>query len=383
VSYFASCAGLPVVAGKLLIPLVGAWTADLTLAGATSVSGTVSVVVGNLTLQGTVFRSETYGGQVKARLVGGYGGWRTSVPAQGYGSSAGINLSLVLGDVASACGEVVSVGQDAPIGNAFVRVNWATSVASDVLWQLVAQGLIPAWYVAPSGTTMVAAWPTTNVQTPFTITDQDADSGIVVVATEDYASWLPGAQFTNPLVQGQYTCCGVHYVWDEDGAFRLQVLTDTTEDRILGPLQQLVQKEIAPMRFFGRYEYVMTSATEETMDGYPADATLGLPDVQNVPLCSDAVSVYTPAAQAKAHVQFVDGKPTRPVCVWTDQTPTMAQLLGGPNPVARLGDQVQSILPPSLPVVVTVSGVPSPGVITAAAPIAGFIVQGSSQVSSA
>ena len=80
---------------------------------------------------------------------------------------------------------------------------------------------------------------------------------------------------------------------------------------------------------------------------------------------------------------FVNGQPTKPVCVWTSGAPTMAQLLSGPNPVARLGDQVQSFLPPTLPVIGMVSGNPFTGTITVVNPITGTITQGSNTVSSA
>lgn len=381
-AYFASCNGLPIVGGQLLIPRVGAWTADLHLATQQPVSGAATVVIGNLTLAGAVFRSDVYGGQVRARLVGGAGGWRTSIPAQGYGNPAGVKLSTVLNDAAGACGEKVSIAADASIGNAFVRVNFDTSVASDVLWELVARGIIAAWYVAPNGVTQTAAWPSAAITTPFTVVDQRPDEGVVVVATEDYASWMPGCTFTAPQLSRTYTSAGVHYVWGDDGTFRFEVLTGSSEDRVLSPLQQMIQKEIAGHRFFGRYEYSVSSPTSTTIDGSPTDTTLGLPDLQNVLLCSDSIATYTPSAGSKAHVQFLNGSPMRPICVWTDQTPTVAQLLGGANPVARQGDLVQSFLPPTLPVTFT-SGPASPGTgfITVASPISGVIAQGSPTVS--
>jgi hypothetical protein len=58
------------------------------------------------------------------------------------------------------------------------------------------------------------------------------------------------------------------------------------------------------------------------------------------------------------------------------------EIAGGGNPVARLGDQVQSFLPPTLPVVGTVSGAPFVGTITIASPITGCITGGSSKASS-
>jgi hypothetical protein len=382
-SYFATCAGLQIVGGALLMPSVGLWTADLQFADAQAVTGPVQVVIGNLTLQGFVYRADVYGGQVRARLVGGAGGWRTRIAAQGYGSGQGVKLSTVLQDAAAACGEQVSIAVDATIGQAFVRVAFGSSVASDVLWQMLLLGYIGAWYVAPSGVTQTAPWPSTTISTPFDVTDQRPDEGVIVVATEDYASWMPGCTFSSPLLEGSYTSSGVQYVWTDDGTFRLEVLTGTTGDRVLGPLQQIVEKQIAPLRFFGRYAYTISNPSSTTIDGSPNDSMLGLPDVQNVPITADSIASYTPAAGAVAHVMFVDGDPTQPVCVWTAQTPTQANVLSGSNPIARLGDQIQAFLPPTLPVVGTVSGNPFAGTITVVNPISGVITQGSAQVNSA
>jgi hypothetical protein len=386
-SFFASVNGLQIVAGTLMVPLVGAWTADLQLATTTPVSGAVQVVIGNLTLQGFVYRSDPYGGQIRARLVGGYGGWRTQIPSQGYGSSSGVKLSTVLNDAARACGEQISIANDSNIGNAYVRVDFDTSVASDVLWQMVTQGFIPAWYVAPSGITQTSAWPTNNVQSAFTVTDQKPDEGIVVIATEDYVSWMPGCTFSAPqLASGQtFTSAGVHYVFDNDGKFRFEVMTSTEagSDRLLGPIQEIVQKELAPTRFYGRYKYTVSNPSSTTVDGTPVNPSIGLPDVQNVAITADSIASYTPAAGSTCHIMFLDGMPTEPVCVWTDQTPTKASILSGVQPVARLGDQVQCFLPPGLPVVGTVSGNPFTGTITVANPITGAITGGSPVVGTA
>lgn len=382
-SFFASVNGLQIVAGQLLVPKIGLWTADLHLATAQAVSGDAVVVIGNLTLHGHVYRSDAYGGQVRARLVGGFGGWRQRVVQQGYGSSTGIKLSTVLRDVARLVGEKVEIDADVGIGNAFVRVNFDTSVASDVLWQMLAQGFIAAWRVDVDGTTQITPWPTAKVNTPFTVTDQKTDEGIVTIATEDYAAWMPGAQFTSPFTEGTLTSAGVHYVWDNDGKFRFEVLTGDATDRVLGPIQEIIRKEIAPLRFFGRYEYTISNPSQETIDGAPTDTELGLPDVQQVPLTSDSIAAYVPPDGGKAHIMFVNGQPTQPVCVWTEGAPTSAQILGGANPVARLGDQVQSFLPPTLPVVGVVGAAPFVGTITIASPITGAITGGSSQVGSA
>lgn len=382
-SFFASVNGLQIVAGSLVIPSSGVWTADLHLASATAVSGAVSVVIGNLTLTGFAYRAETYGGQTRVRLIGGYGGWRNPIPAQGYGSSSGVQMSTILQDAAMAAGEKVNVNTDTGVGNGYARFGFASSVASDVLWQMVELGFMPAWYVDPEGITQTGPWPSTTIATPFTVTDQKPDEGLIVVATEDYASWLPGCTFTNTILSGSYTSAGVHYVWGSGGDFRFEVMTATDPpgapppDRVLGPIQQVIQKEIAPLRLHGKYRYIISNPSLTTIDAAPKNTTLGLPDLQNVPLTSDSIATYTPPDGGDCVIEFLDGY--IPVCTWTAQTPTIANLLGGDNPVARLGDQVQLFFPPAVPYA-QVLPTPATGTFQIVSPLSGIITQGSTDV---
>lgn len=380
-SFFASVNGLRIVGGQLLIPLVGMWTADLQLASDELLSGSVTVVVGNLTLQGTVYRASYYGGQARCRLVGGAGGWRKPILAQGYGSGSGVKLSHVLGDAAAACGETLGLPNDRTIGPGYARF---AGIASDALWQMVGQGMIPAWYIDPSGVTQAQAWPASTVTTPFTATSHEPDSGLVVIATEDYASWMPGCSFSSPLLTGTLTSAGVHYVWGAGGQFRFEVLVGSS-DRYLGALESTVQRQIAPTRFFGRYKYTITAATTATVDCAPVDTDAGLPDLQNVRICADSISTYTPPTETECHVEFLGGVPTEPICVWTAGAPTMAQLLTGAIPVALQGSTCTMLWPGSIYVVGTITppGSVFQGALTITAPAIGQIVTGSSKVSAA
>lgn len=387
--FFASVAGFQIVSGTLIIPLTGMWTADLRISTQNPVSGNVTVIIGNLTLQGFVYRSEFYGGQTRARLVAGYGGWRQIISAQGYGSSSGVKLSTIMNDAALACGETVNVPNDMSVGNAYIRM---ATYASDNLWIMIQKGIIPSWYIDPKGVTQLASWPTNNVSTTFTVTDQKPDEGLVEIATEDYASWMPGCTFSNYLLAPgvTYTSAGVHYTWDNDGKFRFEVLTGTDppnmpmQDRMLGPIQQTIDRQIAPLKFLGRYNYTISNPTSSTVDGTPVNSTLGLPDVTGAPITADSISTYTPPNGSNCHIMFLDGDPSQPICVWTAGAPTMAMLLNGTNPVARLGDQVQAFLPAMLPFIGTaiVSGSPAPvtGTVMGGAPISGVIIQGSQTV---
>lgn len=374
-SYFSSVAGFSVVRGSLLIPQVGMWTADLYLATDQAVAGVVPVVVGNLTLSGFSFRSNTYGGQTRVRMVGGKGGWRNSIGAQGYGASTGVRLSTVLNDAANACGETVNVAADRIIGNAYAR---PADIASDMLWQLVSQGIIPAWYVDPNGTTQVQAWPTTTVTSPFTVTDQKPDQGIAVIATEDYASWLPGCQFTSPLIDGTFTNMGVHYLWPGSGDFRLEVMTGA--DNLTASFDAIVQKNVAPTRFHGRYKYTVTNPNASTIDCDPVNESIGLPNLQNVPLRGDSVSSYIPPSGSECHIMFLDGVPTQPICVWTAGNATSVQIGGGNTPIALEGSEVTiSVIQWNA---ATPTAPSSGGAVTISNPMKATITGGSGQVSS-
>lgn len=387
-SFFASVAGNEIVGGHLLIPLVGAWTADLHLATDQAISGPVEVVIGNLTLQGFVFRSDAYGGQTRARLVGGFGGWRTPISAQGYGSAQGVKLSTVLQDAASACGEQLDVFADVTIGQAFARVAFGTSVASDVLWQMIALGHMTAWRVAPDGVTHTGPWPITQITTPFIPTDQRPDEGVIVIATEDYASWMPGASFAHPLLAETFTSGGVQYVWN-DGDLRFEVLTSAAplRDRVLGPLQQIVERQVAPLRFFGRYEYTISNPSGTTIDGAPTDTTIGLPDVQNVSVMADSIASYSPPDGGLCHIQFVNGDPTKPVCVWTEASSSngpdnlaIAPQKSGQKGVSRIDDTCIVMFPPIIQIAGTIAGAPFVGVATITTPAVGTIQTGSDVV---
>jgi hypothetical protein len=152
-----------------------------------------------------------------------------------------------------------------------------------------------------------------------------------------------------------------------------------TGDRLWESFRKLVGLLVAPTRFYGRYEYNCTSADLSTISGTPTDDSLGLPDLNDVPLTSDSIAEYTPPTGEPFHVQFLNGDPARPICVWTSGTATVVNVMGGANPVARQGDQVNSYLPPTVELSCTSEVAPYSfvAIATISNPISGAIVQGS------
>jgi len=149
------------------------------------------------------------------------------------------------------------------------------------------------------------------------------------------------------------------------------------QDRLMAALRALIRAEFPRLTFLGRFEYTISGVTGKApsakIDCKPVDATIGLPELNAVEYSPSVSGVTgTPKTGMACVVEFLDANPAKPrVC----GLPSL-----GANPVARLGDQVVTFLPPALPVQGTVSGSPFVGVITIASPITGVISQGSGKV---
>jgi len=190
---YSSANGRRLVKLSLTMAAFGSWVADVTLAEAEQLQPSVQLVASNLELRGTVIRQDAFAGQREARVVGGAGGWRKQVSSRSYRQPGGLPLSTVLRDAAIEVGETVHIGTDRTIGTDYVRER---APASRVLRHLVGR----AWWIDAAGVTQLGARPSTQVKTEFAVVRYSADVGLLVIATEDLASWLPGATFSNALV---------------------------------------------------------------------------------------------------------------------------------------------------------------------------------------
>jgi hypothetical protein len=219
VTAFATFNGARVVSGSIAIPLYGMWSGDVSLSDDGAVNTTGPLVLGNLTLQGAIYRQAAFGGRRALRLIAGAGGWHKIVPKRQYYLAApGVLLSTILNDAAMEVGETIGRLTDGIVGTGFARIE---GPAAYVLRSLAGS----SWYIDPAGVTQIEAWPTKPVQTEFTVVEQDGGQGRITIATEDYAAWMPGTTFAGPTLAGTYTSGGVRYVFAEDGTFRLEVLT--------------------------------------------------------------------------------------------------------------------------------------------------------------
>lgn len=221
---FASLNGQRIISGSITIPYYGIWAGDVTLAVASPMPNPVTLVIGDLTLAGFIYRSASFTASRSARVVGGFGGWRKSIGAQSYQNNAGVTMSMVLKDAAATVGEKVNVPNDQALGTSYVR---EAAPAERLLRQMAG----PEWYIDPSGVTQVGALrPTGRITSPYNVIDWSGAKGRFEIATENYADWLPGRSFQNVNISVPQAVGMTTFNMENDGTLRLFVLSSGAAD---------------------------------------------------------------------------------------------------------------------------------------------------------
>lgn len=214
---YASLSGFRVVSATLTMAMFGTWVADVTLPDSTLVPDSCELTIANLELVGHVYRQGPFAGGNTVRVVGGAGGWRKTLQARTYQQPGGILLSMVLRDAAIEVGETLVLATDSILGIDFVR---EAAPASRLLRQLVGR----SWWMDEDGKTRIGSRSTSTVKSEFLVTRYNGGKGSLGIATEDLASWLPGASFSNALVEEPLTVSSMTVSMKESGEMRLEVL---------------------------------------------------------------------------------------------------------------------------------------------------------------
>lgn len=316
--------GQTAISAAITIPFYGPWSADVVLATTAAIPSSVTLAIGKLSLVGTVYRQSSFSGSRSVRIVGGAGGWRTTLPARGYSNAGGLKLSTVLGDAAREAKETISIPTDRGIGTAYVR----EKAKGERVLKLLTGG---QWWIDPAGVTQLKTRDASAIATPFTVTSWSGGKGKFEIATEDYQDWLPGRTFTSPTVTTSQTISLVTVLLENGGKLRLHVLnTNNTQERMLANIRDIVRSEIAALSYSCPWSYTVASSTTTTVDATPDDPRM--PGLTGVPLMPGLISdQLSPANGSSCIIQFVNADPARPVCT----------ALGAP-PLARSGDSLDA-----------------------------------------
>lgn len=368
--------GLPVVSATVEMPYVGVWhVSSLEASGSTApeVGSVQTLSINGVQFSCAVTRATAIAGRVKMRLAGGKGRLVREIAARHWSMPT---VGAIIRAILAECGETL-----APVAStAATAVNGATidpTILSVKLpqWKTNAiqasramqrvcdhQGLI--WRVLRDGTVWIGteAYPEQTVK--HTLIDEDWASGAIDFAP-DAPDLKPGVTF-----RGQQIRYVVHTLT------RSEACLETPSgllDRFLSGIRQEIQ-------FSRSYPAeVIAQNADGTLQLRPIDTTIKGGGLNNVPIRTGlpGFEVRVPKG-AIVSLEFNNGDPSDPrASLWTQKTGVTSLAFGdGVRGFARVGDQVQVVAPPAMPITGTLGGAPFVGVLTIATPFYGIIQTG-------
>lgn len=334
----ATLSGQTVTTCAVQIPSWGVPWADVEIDQPTQLSGSVSLVVADLTMAMTVVSGGPWQGRARYRLAGGAGKWGNEIPAKGYSNDAGVKAARVIADAASACGETVG---DLPTGTVGLAWTRDAAPASCVLNRVSSE----SWYVDAAGVTQFGTRASSTYSGSATRLPSDIAAGRVELAAEELSALLPGV-----VVDG-VTAADVHHHVTDRQQLRTTIwgaLQSDTSRRVTA-WRKIFDSLSAASKWRGVWEYRVVSQVGERLNLQSTKASSKLPDLLRV-----RVRPGVPGARADhalgslVLVAFVNSDPGRPVVVAFDDAdspgfvPTALELGAAPRlGVARIGDTVQ------------------------------------------
>lgn len=342
-----------VTSARVDIPAWGCWYAECATDKAVDLSGVVELKIADLTLSGCVLSGGAAPGTERShfRIVGGKGGWGRTLRAKSYANDAGVKVSTVIGDAATACGEsldATTIASSDRCGPKFARPE---GPAAQVLEQLKPAG----WYVGADGVTKIgsraASAPTVKGQRTRT----DKARGIVELASESIVSIVPGA-----TIDGVVAVDVKHELSDKGLRTTIWGRQAGTSSRRLEAMRKTFEALFPNLPFLGTWEYRVVLLNGERLDLQPVRVSTGMPDLQRVsmrPGLAGAKSTLVPGCRVL--VTFVDADPCRPEVIAFEDSEgdgfkpllteidanTLVRLGAGALPVARGTDLAGGIWP--------------------------------------
>ncbi len=186
------CNGKSVFECEITRPLVGRWTATITIDTETPPTGAVTLDTPGAVMVGTVYRPGEYAGFARVFVVGGSGGLAKQLPAKDY---VGATIKTIVADILRTCGETLSSTSDAAVlGNRPRRWQRPKASGLECLQVLLRQVDGAIWRVLDDGSVWVGR-PTWRATAAKLITiHEDTATGFLLLASDE-ATLRPGETF--------------------------------------------------------------------------------------------------------------------------------------------------------------------------------------------
>lgn len=316
----------------------GVWTCGVTPAESPPlVAGArATVVLGDLSLTGTLRPGGSFGGTDTWNVIAGAGKWDTTLPASDpYRDDSGVKLSTVLDDLRREVGEIGMVLDipDRSLGYAWTR---PAGLASDTLRALVGD----AWYVAPDGITHVGDRPSlASAADSISVESYEVATAYAVARSsiDALSLFVPGRILAADGLPAPLPIAGI-VAHVDPGSVRVSVFG---EKGLAELFTAIVQALTAHTKFHRIMPYAVAEvsgarATVKPSDGgsadFPAERFIDqMPGVPGV--------VATLAAGARVGVEFVAGDPARPMITAYDPSvlPTLTRMDAGAIELGEAG----------------------------------------------
>lgn len=309
---YSTLNGLNVTKAHLVVGASGPWFADVELDTDAPASGAAELVIGDVTLVGTVdaSRSGAWGTNRYARVVAGAGAWGELLKVKDYHNDAGVKAQLVAADAAREAGE--QLGDFAPsassVGVDYVR---QTGPASRALEDVIGTA---SWWVSYDGVTHVGARATSPAADgSYDVFGFDPRSGLVTATVADASAITVGSVLLNGL-DAPHTVRDLELMLDQGAlAVRAWCGSDLGETRLLSLMRRIVQR-LTDDKLFGSYRYRAVQMSIDRVELQSVRKAPGLPDLLPVSMWPGVAGCHAELAPgAEVLVQFVEGDRAQPV----------------------------------------------------------------------
>lgn len=294
--------GVAVSGGTVTFPLVGTWHGELEVAtdSDSAVTGTATLAIGSTSFVGYATPGVSDGKRVTLHIVGGAGGLSETVEPRHYVAPTRKRL---LSEALAVGGETLaasSTGVDGPVPQ-WTR---AAGAVSDAV-RAIADDAGLSWRVIADGSVWVGAetWPA--VAPEHVVEDQAPTQSRVTVEIES-AAVLPGSTFL-----GSRVTSAVYHL--SDRAIRVDVYSGSAGDELAAMLGTFVDRRLARVDYHAPYvARVLSQNADDSLELRVFDARI--PSMSKVPIRTLAgVTSLRVAAGTDCVIEFLDGKPSRPV----------------------------------------------------------------------
>ena len=186
---FATCNGLAVLSGSILLPIHGVWVAELTLDGDEDFAGeSASIDVAGVVATGSFIRAGSWQGRTEVRIAGGPSGLHVELAAKGY---LGVEARVPVTDVMLASGASLNASSDSSALGTLLAFYARAQGTSGRALDAIADAIGCQWRVMLDGSIWIGSESWSESTANYDVLDSKGKESRLIT-TFDALDMLPG-----------------------------------------------------------------------------------------------------------------------------------------------------------------------------------------------